>query len=232
MSNPPDELEQRLLDALGAFRAPEPTEIDRWRRALTLALCAGDIEQAHRTLEAACQRIHAVVVLDEILAPAMHGIGALWERNEITIADEHLATAVSHRLLATISPALRVASAKSRGQTVLFATPPPEQHTMGLMMAHDVLHGAGYNTVLLGSGMPDAALSAALIRHAPEIVALSSTMQNAETFARTATMVHERLPATQIITGGAAAPMLPREIPAHHVEKLDGLAATVENMLA
>lgn len=36
-----------------------------------------------------------------VIAPAMWRIGCLWEEGAITIADEHLATAITHRVMAS-----------------------------------------------------------------------------------------------------------------------------------
>jgi RNA polymerase sigma-70 factor, ECF subfamily len=177
---------------------------ERWHAELTKAFYLGDLDRARRVVRDAVNDMPVVSMLDDVLAPAMHSIGALWQRDEITIADEHLATAICLRLLAETALALQVAPAKTR-QTVLLATPAPEQHTFGLLMANDVLYGAGYDAVMLGGGVPDTALSAALLRHQPALVALSSTMAFPNAFAATCGVIHETLPAAQLIVGGAAA---------------------------
>jgi RNA polymerase sigma-70 factor, ECF subfamily len=202
----------------------------RWHTELAKALHAGDFERARGIVHDVGHAMPAIGMLDDILAPAMHSIGALWRQGDITIADEHLATATCHRLLAEISPALQVAPAKTR-ETVLLATPAPEQHTLGLLMANDVLYGAGYDTVLLGAGIPDSTLRAALIRHRPAIVALSSTMASPQVFASTAAVIHETLPATHLVVGGAGAQRVPGGVQAHYVDRLDALLATVKGLL-
>jgi hypothetical protein len=95
-----------------------------------------------------------------------------------------------------------------------------------------VLYGAGYKTVLLGGGIPDTALCAALERHQPAIVALSSTMPLPDACAATATVIQETLPTALLVTGGATARRLSTSIPTHYVARLDGLLATVESLLS
>lgn len=73
---------------------------ERWHTDLTRAFYAGDLDRARRIVREAGSDMPVVSMLDDVLAPAMHSIGALWQRDEITIADEHLATAICHRLLA------------------------------------------------------------------------------------------------------------------------------------
>ena len=49
---------------------------------------------------------------DEIIAPALWLVGELWERGDISVADEHLATEISLRVLALQREARRVASSR------------------------------------------------------------------------------------------------------------------------
>jgi hypothetical protein len=98
-------------------------------------------------------------------------------------------------------------------------------------MANDVLHGAGYDTVLLGGGITDEALSAALLKHRPAMVALSSTVAFPDALAATCAAIHETLPAAQLLIGGAAARKPLGNVPARYVQRLDGLLATVDAML-
>jgi MerR family transcriptional regulator, light-induced transcriptional regulator len=226
VSASPVRLESRIAAQLACLREPAPCELERWRTALTLALCAGDLQRAVRAVTGACGLIPLASALDDIVAPAMHDVGLLWEREEITVADEHLATAAAHRLLGALAPSLQVAAPMSR-ETVLLVTPAPERHTTGLLMANDVLAGAGYSTVLLGGGLPDASFRSALARHNPRVVAISSTMCFPDAIAETVTLVREALPGTPLLVGGAAANLFPRVAPVRRVERIDELLRSV-----
>lgn len=223
--------EAHLFETLVRSGARDPSRAERWRTALTLVLYAGELDHAREIVRAASEDMPVVSMLDDVLAPAMHNIGMLWELNDITIADEHLATFVAHRLLGEVALALMVAAPGTRPR-VLLATPPDERHTFGLMMANDVLYGAGYETVMLGPGVPDQDLSAALVRHQPSIVALSSTMPGADALRTTAKVVRHTVPDARLLTGGAAAQMLDPDIPTQHVARLDGLLDATEALLA
>ena len=204
---------------------------ERLHNTLASALRNGDLGGARRVMRGATREMPAVTMLDDVLAPAMHSVGALWKAAEITVADEHLATTICDRLLAEISETLKTAHPKSR-ETVLLVTPAPERHTLGLRMAGAVLYGAGYHTLLLGGGVPDVALRAGLLRHRPDVVALSSTMPRPASLAATAHLIHETLPAAHLITGGATARQLPPSFAAHYVERLDGMLGAVDAILA
>jgi len=204
---------------------------ERLHMALASALRDGDLDRARRVVREASGEMPVVTMLDDVIAPAMHSVGELWQAAEITIADEHLATTICQRLLAEISTSLRTAPAGSR-ETVMLLTPEPERHELGLLMAGAVLHGAGYETLLLGSGVPAAALNGALLRHRPAVVALSSSMPGPASLAAAANLIHETLPDARVITGGATARALPPTIAAHYVARLDGLLDAVDAILA
>jgi RNA polymerase sigma-70 factor (ECF subfamily) len=230
---PPGTVKGRMRLGLQKLRVnvDEAGTSERLHNALANTLRDGDLAGARRVIREAIEEMPAVTMLDDVLAPAMHCIGALWQAAEITVADEHLATTICHRLLNEISATLQTARVKSR-ERVLLVTPAPERHTLGLLMASAVLEGAGYDALLLGSGVPEVALKAALLRHQPAVVALSSTMARPAALAATANLIHESLPAAQLITGGATARQLPPSATARYVERLDGLLGAVDAILA
>jgi len=230
---PPGTVKGRMRLGLRRLRRSidEADVSERLRTALAAALRYGDLDRARRVVREAITQMPAVTMLDDVLAPAMHSIGALWQTQEITVADEHLATTICHRLLAEISATLQTAPVNSR-ETVLLLTPEPERHELGLLMASAVLYGAGYDTLLLGSGVPEAALRAALRRHQPAVVALSSSMPRPASLTATANLIHTALPTARLITGGATARQLPPSIAANYVERLDGLLDAVDVIMA
>jgi RNA polymerase sigma-70 factor (ECF subfamily) len=229
---PPGTVKGRMRLGLHRLRSSidEAAVSERLRVALVRAFLAGELGDARRVMRTAVTEMPVVTMLDDVLAPAMHSIGGLWRADQITVADEHLATSICHRLLAEISPALQSAPADSR-ETVLLLCPERERHTLGLLMVDAVLHGAGYRTLLLGNGVPGAALSAALLRHQPAVVALSSTVAPPASLVATANLIHETLPPSKLITGGATARQLPQSITAHYVARLDGLLDVVDVLL-
>lgn len=231
MTHSPATREADLRRALSSFRAPAVCELDRWRSALAITLCAGNLEHSEQIVTDACTQIPPVCVLDDVLAPTMHHIGSLWSHNQITIADEHQATEVCRRLLNALAPSLALAPPRSR-ERIVFVTPTCERHTTGLMMAKAVLYGAGYDTVLLTEGMSEEALRAELLRYQPAVVALSLTMPYVGDFAATLLMIRETLPEVQLITGGAAGRSFPPSIAATHIERLEHLPARLDSLIA
>jgi methanogenic corrinoid protein MtbC1 len=229
---PPGTVKGRMRLGLKRLRTSidEAAVAERLRAALVSNFLTGELDDARRVMREAVTEMPVVTMLDDVLAPAMHSIGGLWRAEEITVADEHIATSMCNRLLVEIFPALQTAPANSR-ETILLVSPERELHTIGLQMANDVLCGAGYRTLLLGGGVPAEALSAALERHQPAVVALSSTVAPPASVAATANLIHETLPGTRLITGGTTARALPLSIGARYVERLDGLLDAVDASL-
>lgn len=150
--------------------------ISEFGRAYAAALLAGDEVAAEIVIrEAMDAKLSMAEIDDEIIAPALWLVGELWERGDISIADEHLASEISLRVLALEREARRVATARTRHR-VLLATPAGELHVVALRMTGDLLREAGFGVIMLGADVPARALAAAASRHRPDVICLSSTM--------------------------------------------------------
>ena len=110
-----------------------------------------------------------------VITPAMYWIGELWKRGAITVADEHVATAIAHRVLASLYSSQTNRPLDVR-DTVLLAAPAGEHHGLGLRIVGDLLELSGFHVVYLGADTPADALAAAVAEHEPSLVGLSLTM--------------------------------------------------------
>ena len=145
-------------------------------RAFATALLLGDEVGAEQAVRDAMDAgISTAQIDDSIIAPAMWLIGDLWERGEISIADEHIATEISTRVLALQREAERLAVSRGRHR-IMLATPEGEQHIVALRMVHNLLQEAGYDVLMLGTDVPPADLAGSAVRYEPDVVCLSTTM--------------------------------------------------------
>src|SRR4051795_6403598 len=111
-------------------------------RAYASALLTGDEIEAEAVIRDAIEAKLGMATIDEeIIAPALWLVGELWQRGEISVADEHLATEISLRVLALQREARRVQRGR-RAQRVMLATPSGEQHVIALRMVGTLLHDA------------------------------------------------------------------------------------------
>jgi|GEM_PF-1147641 len=181
-------------------------ETERLSRLYLEALRAADGPGAYRVAAGALREgMTTPRLYQRVIAPAMHEIGELWEQGALTVADEHLATALTNRVLAALRPAPVEAVAPRQGRA-LFAAVEGEQHALGLRMAADILEDAGYDPVYLGADVPTEALLQAVESLAPDLVALAATMSTlAPRLEAVAGEVRRAHPRLGLLIGGQAA---------------------------
>lgn len=147
-----------------------------FHRAFAHALMTGDEVGAELAIREAMDAKASTADIDElIIAPALWLVGDLWERGEISVADEHLATEIAIRVLALQREAERLAVSRG-GRRVMLATPEGELHVVALRMIGNLLREAGYDVVMLGANVPARDLATSAGRYEPDVVCLSSTM--------------------------------------------------------
>jgi methanogenic corrinoid protein MtbC1 len=165
-----------------------------------------------------------------VVAPAMRTVGELWARDEITVADEHLATAITYRALNVISAAAGDPPEATR-QRVMLAALEEERHVVGLQMVADTLTAAGFDVMALGADVPLDALLAAIARYAPAVLGLSVTMPSGPRLAAALARIREVDPALAILVGGAAAAVPEPASQATYVADAEQAVAAVETLL-
>lgn len=91
-----------------------------------------------------------------VLQPAMHRAGELWQANRLTVAEEHYFTAVTQRVMAALYSAEQRAA--RRGPAIVVACVADELHELGARMVSDLLALEGYRSHYLGASMPPRAI--------------------------------------------------------------------------
>ena len=109
-----------------------------------------------------------------VIESSMYGIGERWERGEISVAQEHLATAISGRVMAALYPRF-VLGRQTKGRAVV-TTVAEEFHELGAWMVADLLALDGWDVTYLGANTPSGDLLDMLSRLKPDLLALSSAM--------------------------------------------------------
>ena len=126
--------------------------IDRGHR-LEQRLLASDEVGAWDIVESALTSgLDAREVHLEVISPALVSIGERWSRGEISIADEHRATAVVTRILARLGP--RFTRPGRRRGTVVLGAPAMDHHSLPSAMAADLLRERGFDVIDLGANTP------------------------------------------------------------------------------
>ncbi len=165
-----------------------------------------------------------------VIAPAMWRIGELWEQGAISVADEHLATALTYQVMVGIyGPSL---GHKVMPGRILLAAVEREQHALGLRMAADVIELAGYETIYLGADVPTDDLLQAVATRAPDLIALAATMPNsAPALDRAISEIHRANSNLIVLFGGQGARPRQGDEEAVLVQSLEQLPAAVRDAL-
>jgi methanogenic corrinoid protein MtbC1 len=142
----------------------------------------------------------------QVIGPAMYELGRLWEEGVITVADEHLATALTHRVLAALRPPELLEQsfqARSGKPRAILAAVQGEQHALGLRMAADLLEDRGCQVAYLGADVPSEAVLQAIRTLSPDLLGLSATMpESARHLEDVVERVREEHPELPLLLGG------------------------------
>jgi excisionase family DNA binding protein len=163
----PDDL-RRLAATPSAPARKRPAP---WRRRLRARMLAGDEVGSWGVVEAALAAgMGPGDFYVEVLTPALHSIGKLWETGEVGVEDEHLASNIAAALIGRLGP--RFSSRGRKKGTVVIALPEGERHDLGAAMLADILRSEGYRVLNLGADTPSSAMSSIL----PDVDDLSAVM--------------------------------------------------------
>ncbi len=139
----------------------------------------------------------------ELLQRSLYEVGVLWEQNRISVAREHLATAITESLLNLIYP--RIFADEHCGRTAVVACIANEQHLLGARMVADIMELNGWNSHFLGANTPVTELLALVTKTQPDLLALSLSLHsNLPSLLAAVTLVRRSFPDLPIIVGGQA----------------------------
>ena len=170
----------------------------------------------------------------KLLAEVQQAVGDLWQQNELTVADEHAATAVVDLALAAAClEAERRPHAP--GGTVVVACAEEEWHVMPARMFAEQLTAAGWDVVFLGASTPAEHLQRFVAAEQPAAVAVSCTVPLYLHGARRA-IAASHAAGVPVLAGGAAFGTAPNRAAAIGADAwastLDGAVATLSRWVS
>jgi methanogenic corrinoid protein MtbC1 len=138
------------------------------------ALLAGRGDRAQSVvMNAADKGMNVPDIYQHILHPAMREIGQRWQMDEIGVADEHFATAVTQMVMSQLR--LRFPEAPRCGLRMVATSASGDLHEIGVRMVADFFEMQGWDAVFLGANMPVTDMLTALIERDAHLVALSAS---------------------------------------------------------
>lgn len=147
-----------------------------------------DLAQAYLTAVLAGERLIASRLVTEsigngvslrdiylhVFQPTQYEIGRLWQRNEIGVADEHLATAITQMIMSQLYPMLFSGPRKPR--TFVSACVGGELHEIGARMVADFFEMEGWKTYYLGANTPADGIIKAINERKADVAGISVTI--------------------------------------------------------
>jgi excisionase family DNA binding protein len=189
---------------LSGAAIPTPRGETDWAGRLEDRLLAGDESGSWAVVEAALasgvspEELHV-----DVLSAALRAIGEGWHSGEVTIAEEHRATAVATKIVGRMSNRF-TRRGRRRGRIVI-GTPPGERHGLSIAIVADLLRGDGWEVLDLGPDLPIDEFVAAVEKAAP-VSAVAIGITNRELLESATQLVSTLRASTTapIVVGGSA----------------------------
>ncbi len=173
-------------------------------------LIRGDRQRSLEIARSVAQKEGYLGMALGLIQPAMYWIGQKWQAREISVAQEHLATALVNQILVrqfAETPAL-----PPDGRKTLFACVAFNHHSLGLRIVADAFELEGWAVEFLGADTPTADLIAQIRQSEPQLVGLSvALVRQLRTLKEAIERIHTEFgtKAPAIIAGGAGLSNLP-----------------------
>jgi methanogenic corrinoid protein MtbC1 len=109
----------------------------------------------------------------QLITPVLYEVGRRWERGELNVADEHLATSVAQWLLFTIAGGVQRPA--RTGRRAVVGCSEGELHSVGSLIVGHVLAERGWTVLYLGASTPATAWEQIVRARRPDVAVLSTT---------------------------------------------------------
>jgi methanogenic corrinoid protein MtbC1 len=142
-------------------------------RYLEAVLDGRRLDAGNLVLAAADGGTSLVDIYEGVLKRAQVEIGQMWHRGEVSVADEHFATATTEHVMSMLRG--RCADVPRRGRRVVATAIAGDLHAMGVRMVAEFFEMDGWDVIYLGANMPSPDIIGALADHEAHLLAVSAT---------------------------------------------------------
>jgi len=140
---------------------------------------------------------------ENLLKVALYEVGVLWEANKISVATEHMATAITESILNELFD--QIISKKRLNKKVVVTCVENEDHQIGIKLVADVFEMNGWDSYFLGTGIPNNELVRFIKEIKPDLIAISLTVYfNYSYLLKTIDLLKKEFPELLILIGGQA----------------------------
>jgi len=170
------------------------------------AILGGQRQAALNIVEEALRGGYSHVdIYVDVFAESLHRVGELWEMNKISVAQEHIATAITQYAIAAIYPKL-VPAEIHRGNMVVTGVA-GELHQIGANLVADAMEATGWTVRFLGTNLPHSSVLSTIEEISADVLCISTTIvANLPSAADLVRVVRSKLNgrSPKIVLGGAA----------------------------
>lgn len=190
-------------DTQAPVRDRSPEQV---RDAYLAALLASDLIGARAVLdEAIAGGMPVPRIYLDVLQPTLYEVGRRWSHAEISIAQEHLATAATQSTMARLAETLVEGPRRVRPGSAVVACVSDELHAVGGRMVADFLEADGWRVTFLGQLTPGTDLVALAAEQGATLVAVSAALpERVPLVAEACAALRGLDPAPFVIVGGQA----------------------------
>ncbi len=140
---------------------------------------------------------------ENVLKKALYKVGELWEYNKISVATEHLSSAIVEAILNEFYS--KIISQEKNNKRVIVACVENEFHQIGIKMISDIFEMNGWSAHFLGSNTPTNELISFTKTIMPDMLAISLSLYFHLPFLENMLqMIRKEFPTLTVLVGGQA----------------------------
>lgn len=140
---------------------------------------------------------------DSILKKSLYNVGEMWEKGRISVATEHLASAIVETILSEVY--FKIITQKKQNKTAVLACTENEFHQIGIKMVSDIFERNGWHVHFSGASTTTEALLSRIESVRPDVVAISLSIPfNLPTLEKMLVKIRDQFPDLYILVGGQA----------------------------
>ncbi len=150
-------------------------------------------------------------IYEVIIRKSLYRVGELWEQNKVSVATEHMATAITESILNELFE-FNISDART-GNKIIAACVENESHQVGIKMVADIFESNGWDSYFMGANTPTTELIDFAKVVNPDVIALSLSIYfNLPVLKRMIIEIRRQLPNIIIIVGGQAFNRIPFDL--------------------
>lgn len=164
------------LSSLDTFSIEEKEEmLTKLRSQLYRYLIRGDFDSTKQLYDTYSLTSGIPSFFEKVLTPVMYQIGDMWAKNQIGIADEHVASNIANTLVKMINSKYTDMPTKKK---IVICVPEGEEHNLGANILETHLSSIGHRVYNLTPTEPHDSIASFIASTKPDSVIVSITLED------------------------------------------------------